>query len=455
MISRTPPLYSVPTSWAILYKSFIQETLIKNCFPSYKSLESDSCILIIDVCLTFHDDMSKKLEKPISRPPVGTYRMEVISLPEECDWDKYLPVEIQYIFNKYPEYRQKMKDILAQGKAIGIRTVLKTPENILKAVHTISVHGQENYIITWLPKLLKDKHRPVFTEKDQLRAEQHGENLEEAIETILKDRLRFKRLVLIDEENIGIKPTEQQFMTELSEIIYPLAVDYSVFRVIADNAQERTAIAQSIIKALFIIGPVAHFLEHYAAGIGKVFAASADDLLGESAEIMALRGSGFSWRELAKRGRILIPVFIVATYGAFQVEPLIHEGNLILAGIVFGLSAVALSLTTAIQSIFMYRKNLKHLVHEKKVSVRSNSEITKMALVQDFTNPARLGLLLGAGLAPVMGILGAVSGLMSNGWVLAAIGSTESIVAGLTVIFANVINEKRFQRKLKRYARKA
>ncbi|MBI2444505.1 MAG: hypothetical protein HYV42_04675 [Candidatus Magasanikbacteria bacterium] len=394
--------------------------------------------------------MSDKNPKEKKYFPVGSYKVEMISLPEECDWAEYLPLEIQYIFARYPEYQKRVRAILTQGKAIGVRTVLKTPENILKAVHTISVHSQHNYIITWLPELLRNKHLPVITEADRARAAAHGENLEAAIATIERDRLRFKRLVLIDEENIGIKPEEQRLMTELSELIYPLQVDYAVFRVIADNAHERTAIAQSIIKALLIVGPIAHILEKFAAGIGKVFAASADDLLGESAELMALRGSGFSWRELARRSRILIPVFALATYGAFSVHGLLEEGHIIWGGIIFGLSAVALSLTTAIQSFFMYQKNLRALHQEGKEQIGSKRELMRLALRQDFTNPARLGLFLGAAGAPFMGILGAVLGLMSNGWVLAGIGSTESIVAGLTVLFASRINERRFRRRLRR-----
>lgn len=375
--------------------------------------------------------------------------MEVLSLPEECDWEQHLPLEIRYIFHTYPEYKEKIRGILAQGKAVGVRTMLRTPEHILKAVHTISVHSQENYIITWLPKLLRDKHLPVITDHDRSRAQAHDEDLDAAVETIVRDRMRFKRLVLIDEENIGITPEEQRFMTELSELIYPLAVDYSVFRVIGDNAHERTKIAQSIIKALLIIGPIAHVLEKFAAGFGKIFAASSDDLLGESAEIMALRGSGFGWKELAKRSRILIPVFILATWGAFSVEGLLEENRLVLAGIVFGLSAVALSLTTAVQSVFMYRNNLMRLSREKKIILENPRDHLKLAVIQDFTNPARLGLLLGIALAPVMGIIGALTGVMHNGWMLAAIGSTESIVAGLTVIFAGRINEWRFHRKLR------
>lgn len=382
--------------------------------------------------------------------PIGTYKLAVISLPEECDWEKFLPAEIRYLFKKYPEYKPRVRKILESGKAIGVRTVLKTPKNVLDAVHTISVYSQHNYIITWLPKLLRDKHHPIFTDEDHARARIHDRDLNEAVEMILRDRLRFKKLVLIDEENKGISFEEQKFMTELSERLYPISIDYSVFRVIADNAQERTRIAQTIVKALLIVGPIAHALEKFASGIGKIFAASADDLLGESAEIMALRGSGFSWRELAKRGRILVPVFAVATYGAFQVEHLIEEDRLIAGGVVFGLSAVALSLTTAIQSIFMYRRSVDRLLEEKKLSPLAPNEGFKLALVQDFTNPARLGLLLGASLAPFAGIAGALLGVMHNGWVLAAIGSTESIVAGITVISADYINEWRFRRKLKR-----
>src|SRR3989338_8148471 len=171
--------------------------------------------------------MLERFTRPKKISPAGTYRVDVVSLPEELDFEIDLPIEIQYILRKYQQYQPRIKKILSEGKAIGVRTVLRTPENILQAVHTISVHSQGNYIITWLPELLRNKHRPVFTRQD----------LEKAVETILRDRLRFKKLVLIDEENVGIKPEEQRLMSELSEVIYPLAIDYSVFRVVADNAR--------------------------------------------------------------------------------------------------------------------------------------------------------------------------------------------------------------------------
>ncbi len=397
--------------------------------------------------------MLEQFTRPKKQSPIGTYRVDVVSLPEELDFPADLPVEIQYILKQHPEYRAQIHKILSDGKAIGVRTVRRSPENILQAVHTISVHSQGNYIITWLPELLRSKHRPVFLREDLEAVQSRGENLEDAVQTILRDRLRFKKLVLIDEENIGIKPEDQRLMSELSEIIYPLAINYSVFRVVADNARERTKIARVIVKALLVIGPIAHILEKIAVGIGKIFAASADDLLGEVAELSALRGSGFSWRELARRSRILIPVFMLATYGAYSVEELLERGQIVTAGIVFGLSAVALSLTTAIQSMFMYLNNLKRISAQGKVKLTRNTSLLRLALRQDFTNPARLGLLLGAAMAPFIGILGALSGLMHNGWVLAAIGSTESIIAGVTVILADYLSEWRFHRSLKKLIR--
>ena len=46
------------------------------------------------------------------------------------------------------------------------------------------------------------------------------------------------------------------------------------------------------------------------------------------------------------------------------------------------------------------------------------------------------------------GMLAAVTGLMHNGWILALVGSTESIVAGVTVITSNRIAAWRFRKRL-------
>lgn len=383
----------------------------------------------------------------------------MVSLPEELDDAAHLPPEIAFLLKNRANVKERLRDLLTKGKAIGVRTVDATPANVLAAVHAISVHTQHNCVLTWLPELLRDRHLPVITATDRERATKDGADLDAAVRLILEHRLKCKRLVLVDEDNIGIGTEQQRLMTELSELLYPLAIDHIVHRLIADNAGERTETAQKILKALLIIGPIAHVLEKFAAGIGKVFAASTDDILGEVAELSALRGSGFGWLTLAKRLYVLTPIFALATVGAFHVETLIAHGHTLAGGALFGLCAVALSLTTAIQSVGLYRGAIRNLkkegkLHDHHTHGGARSEWT-LALIQDFSNPARFGLLLGAAFAPVVGMIAASLQLFHNGWILALVGSTESVVAGLTVLFANRISEYRFKKKMERRVRMA
>ena len=333
-----------------------------------------------------------------------------------------------------------------------MRIVDQTPARVLQAVDRISHLTQHNTIIPWLPQLLREEEVPVFTRDELERAEKDGVNLYEEARLILAERFEFRKIVLVDLNNKTIGAWEQQFMDDTNRDLYPLAIDAIVHRVIFDNAHARTETAQTIIKALFFVGPIAHGLEHWVSGLGKVFAASADDILAETAELFALRGSGFTWRQLAKRGRILIPVLILATYGAFQVEPLIEAGRMGVAGVVFGLSAVALSLTTAIQSIGMYHQSYARSLAEGKLRMTAGRGLWRLALRQDFTNPARLGLFIGAFAAPVTAafVFIVVPDWTHNGWLLALLGSVESLIAGATVLAAGRIERMWFQAKVKK-----
>ncbi len=254
----------------------------------------------------------------------------------------------------------------------------------------------------------------------------------------------------------GKSTTARALLQEINEDLYPFAVDYIVHRVLFDNAHSRTAVAQSLVKALLVIGPIAHVLEHWVHGIGKLFAASADDVLAEVAELFALRGSGFTWRQLARRSFVLVPVFALATWGALSVEPLVLRGSVALGGAVIGLSAVALSLTTAIQSIALYRQSYAQLIRRGKLS-GAHVSVWRLALTQDFTNPARLGLFVGAVASPLVAaiVFLTIPVAIHNGWALALLGSVESVVAGVTVIAANAIERKRFARRMRREIRRS
>lgn len=384
--------------------------------------------------------------------PIDRFHVRVVTTSAELTIAEELPIEIRYVLAVRPSRFETFRKFLERGYGLGVRTVDKTPEHVLRAVDRISRETQENTIVPWLERLLRTEELPVFSVEELEDAEKKGVNLYEEVRAILAERFEFKKIVLVDLRNRCIGDAEQRLMREVNEDLFPLAIDTIIHRVTFDNAHTRTEVAQSIVKALIVIGPVAHALEHVLSGLGKIFAASADDVLSEAAELFALRGSGFTWRQLFRRSRILIPVFALATYGVFQVEPLIRSGRVAFAGVVFGLSAVALSLTTALQSIGMYRDAFARLASSGKLRLASGQSILGLALRQDFTNPARLGLFVGALSSPIVAAIVFVRfpQFISNGWVLALLGSVESVVAGFAVIFAARIERWLFRAKVRK-----
>jgi hypothetical protein len=121
--------------------------------------------------------------------PLGAYSVRVVSLPEELDQEASLPIELRFAFRRDPEAKAKVRALLAAGRAIGVRTVERTPERLLEAVKHVSVFSQHNCVLTWLPELLRDKHLPAFAEADRAAAKAHGADLDADARAILEARL--------------------------------------------------------------------------------------------------------------------------------------------------------------------------------------------------------------------------------------------------------------------------
>lgn len=389
------------------------------------------------------------------KPPVGLYNLHVVSLEEELAFLHLLPKEFRYALQKDPSLKNRIAKILKSGKAIGIRTVEKTPERVLSAINNIAVLSQHRTIITWLPRLLLSQTRPLLIPSDHELAAKNNVDLDEEIAVILSHRLDFKKFILVDDGNLGTTESDKKLIDELNEAISPIIIRHVTSRMVFDNADTRTATGQAIIKALLFIGPITHILELYTRGFGKLFAASTDDVLAETAELFALRGSGFTWKQLIVRSRILIPVFGLATYGAFQVDHLIDKGDLSWAGFLFGVTSVALSLTTAAQSIRMYKQCVDDLVKEGKLLLINQLRHWIVAVKQDFTNPARLGLFIGGLLSPIisMAVFVWFPQFVHNGWILAMLGTAETVTAGTVVVLARRLNSFKFQLDLNRLLR--
>lgn len=448
-----------------------------------------------------------------------------------------LPLEVQYLIAKDPQLAGVIEQLQDKGLDLRLLRINRTSERVLRAIERVSI-SQENFINTWLPALIKDGVKPRLTLSAKAKERALGKGLSEEegfdpeslsadIETILESAKGFLRFEVMNPDLRS--DLDEQAVDRLNQNLDHLRKRYALGKMTWDNSDERTNEAQQIIKKMMYIGPVAHILESAGLGtIAKLFASSADDVMGEWAEIRALLGSGFSQKEVFKRLRIALPVFGFATYGAAQVEELLHEGRNAEAGALFGVTAVALSLTTAIQSISMYHEAFRELIRQGKTPERSQLpeallqvidnpqfqqsfrefEKTKAlfdssrrpelldhikgelknagqpeevieqfmqvmsgidqeklvaairtpsakkqwieAIKQDFSNPARLGIFLGASFAPVAGMAASMAGGLENGFVMAGVGSIESVMAGLTVLAAKRINEFKYQSGLRK-----
>ncbi len=379
------------------------------------------------------------------------FRVVALTSLEELKDSAAWPLELKFLFSQNSEHFATVQALLKSGYGVGVRTIEQTSSAILQAVHEVSHLSQENTVIPWLPRLLREGDLPTCTENELRAAERKGVDLYGQARFILERRYEFKKIIIIDLRNQGVYTDEQARIQVLNEALYPYAIDYIIHRIEFDNARTSTQVVQSIIKALFIIGPISHVLEHWVHGIGKLFAASADDLLTESAELLALHGSGFTWRQLMKRSRILLVVLVFATYAALSVEGLVQAGRLGLAGFLFGVSAIALSVATILQSVRLYHESFQALKRAGKLRAHEN-QLWRMVLRQDFAEPARFGLLLGAICTPI----GAVTmfivkpAWIYNGWALALVGSLEPIIAGAVVMSAKYLHEAWFHRKIRR-----
>jgi hypothetical protein len=450
-----------------------------------------------------------------------------------------LPLELRHALTIDPAIGPLLADLTRRHIPLHLQKLGVTPPEVLHAISLIAVASQENLITTWLPRLVSSQgaQRPklVPTELGQQRASRMGllepgeiatqERLEAAADTITRSIDEFVQVVVAP--NAAGVDSHAPEIERINRALGPARRLWAGRRMVFDNADERSHTAQEIIKKMMWVGPIAHGLELLNLGpAAKLFAGSADDVGGWYAEYRLLLETGFDKGMLLRQARrVQLPVFVGAGVASFTVESLLRSGHDLQAGALFGASAVALSLTTSIQSIRFYKEAYDALLAAGKIEgkvgplmndaafqarlraferglddarglleparrqellgmvrqalgqqqlppaeveaivgelarldfaavagrVRRPGSLArwKQAVIQDFSNPARLGILLGSIAAPVAGMVAAKLGGMHNGFVMAAIGSTETVIAGATVMAAGALDNWRYRHALR------
>jgi hypothetical protein len=288
------------------------------------------------------------------------------------------PLEVQYAIRRDPGLGALIEQARAEGVEIHFRRAERTPRDVLEAIDRIAVLTQENFVQTWLPALVRDGARPNLTlsARGLARARERGVLGEGASEAELRAQLE-RDVTTIQHASrhmMGFVTSRTSIRhagldERLEQALDPLRVDHAIARMMFDNADDNTHEAQGLMRKMMLIAPAAQGLEMLDLGsVAKMVAGTADDLMNVYIENKSLTGRGFSKQEVRKRYVAQGAVLAAATYGLKQVEPLLDSGHAATAGALFGLSAVALSLTSTLQSIAMYKNAYDALLREGKIA---------------------------------------------------------------------------------------
>jgi hypothetical protein len=365
-----------------------------------------------------------------SRSRGDRFDVRVISTPVELFDASKMPFELRFLFDRLPESAEKVRSLLERGYGIGIRTTRRTSPVVLQAVDRIAETTQGEVAEPWLTKLIFEEEIPLFTEDELAEQNERGINLYTEAHLILSERFTMVHVVLADLEAHGIEDADMEAVSQMNRALEPLSAAFLHHRIHADRRVLNVRFIGTLAKALIIIGPLAHLLEIWVRGIGQLFAALADDVSREIGQLVTLKGSGYTARQLWRRTQVFIPILIIDFYLALQVNGLLERGSAFTAGLVFGIVAVSFPLVELLRSFVLTRSAYADLLKNGKLPKGPRPALSSLAFREIVRNPLRAGIAIGVIAGPLIAgaLFAAMTPLAHNGWFLAIVAMLEIII---------------------------
>lgn len=275
------------------------------------------------------------------------------------------------------------------GRAMYLWRLKKSPEIVINNVLQVAINSQEKYITTWLEDFTKHNRLPHILPTDveaitiardaikkelakrrtkswfhefkrALRLHELEQQADADMDFLgsLKNIQRLRSIVLGLEIEGVCNEKQLQVMERVNVLLdEELSGERVAQRLMVDTAVSTSEGIMQAMKVLSGVGFTAEILEHipvpFIAALAKAVG-SFDDFAGEFGEVVSLHARGFKWEEIMKRGRIVIPIGIlaVAIGGTFEnYKSLIDHGThgrvaaLLFATTSFATTAATLGLT--------------------------------------------------------------------------------------------------------------
>lgn len=359
------------------------------------------------------------------------YRVRVVSTPAEYFDRARAPFELRFVIDALPDGFEIARGLLERGFGIGIRHAPWTPPRTMDAVREIAKGSQRGMLEPWISRLIFHEDIPVITEDELADAHDRGIHLYTEAHRILGERYGLLRFVLVDLDGKGIEERDRKDLDVLNQAIKPLAAAYLHHRISSDYTASKIRFISVALRAVLFVGPVAHLFERWVRGIGMLFSALADNVSREIGIAVSLRQSGYTPRQLWRRVRLYLPVLVIDIWLALQAYPLLKAGHSFFAGLLFAIAAVSFPWVSLIQSFADIRSSFGELERGRKLTNGNHATLTGLTVAEIRRDKIRLGLFVGACLAPpYAGLLFWMNeGLASNGWFLAFVAILDVLIA--------------------------
>lgn len=355
--------------------------------------------------------------------PAEYFSIQTMTAPIDLSNDAILPRELRHAFRLHPHHREHIQRLIEAGGVFEVHTLQRVPETLLHAVDQISRSTQEQTLLPWLSRLVRDHEVPTFTTSELHAAEREGIDLYQAARLLVAHRDIGKRFVC----HAAIEEDKKNCLQELNAALLNHSMDEFLYRLHQDykapSKKTRAVFLQSIIG----IGPLAHVFERWLPGMGKVFAALASRLWEEGREVGALHASGSTFRQLIKRSSPFFLAAVFAVGGMMLSQTYLSRGRVSVAGALFGISSMLLPLVMALTALQKKYRALLVLKSTGKLRAYERS-LWSLAFREHMQQPPYVSAYIGIWVVPILSVLAFryLPNGSQNGWILALLSVADT-----------------------------
>jgi hypothetical protein len=295
---------------------------------------------------------------------------QVISDSESMNNPKRIPLELQYAMAIHPSRHFFVKKILEQGHGLALGKYPKAENQVLKAVKIIAA-THYGALYPWLEDLVVNNITPVFSEADLEDASLQGIDLLEQVAIIKNHVSRLVQVKIVESGAQALSLEDKKMISAMARDIQKIHSLQATEYLYRQSIHQKKHTALLLVIGFMIFAPIVHGLELLFSGLGVFAALLLPNLLIQATGAVAAYNHGTAVWQIKTHFKKHWPEIIILILGAILVQYFLSLGLLLLAGIVFALSAPILVLAQAMRRLLRAKNIFALLASEGKMTKSS------------------------------------------------------------------------------------